>query len=155
MAQQKKRAYSWDGLTSSSFYRNEMQTMRKASPVHFKPAESLPEGMRLQLVRQCMKNIREIQEERSVEWEELRSLHLGSSRGSEAEAFPSSPPEHQRKSQLKYLLGWEWRNGRLRKHSLVLPSPHSTPTLPTRGQNSSYVIQNVNYSEKKKKKKTS
>lgn len=63
-----------------------------------------------------------------MEWEELRSLHLGSSGGPEAEAFPSSPPEHQRKSQLKISarLG-VWRKWQVKE---ALSCPSIPPTHP-------------------------
>lgn len=89
-----------------------------------------------------------------MEWEELRSLHLGSSGGPEAEAFPSSPPEHQRKSQLKISarLG-VWRKWQV-KEALscpFIPHPHPLSSNQRSEQQLWGYSRAINYSEKRKK----
>ena len=91
-----------------------------------------------------------------MEWAELHSLHLGSSRGFRGRSIPKQPTRaSKRESQLKISarLG-VWRKWQV-KEALSCPCiPHRThlpPTLPTRGQEQQLwgYSRAINYSEKK------
>lgn len=68
-----------------------------------------------------------------MEWEELRSLHLGSSRGSEAGHSQAAHQSIRERSQLKISarLG-VWRKWQVKEGTLLSFHPPTHPTLPSR-----------------------